>query len=140
MVSSPDDVRHITIGALARISHYGRYKRYIVGRLETDVSQAGPSPDNTLAREDVLAHDRVHAPIAVDDLRHAEVDGNRHQADRLVLGELLCRHQEAPHLAEGVAHRVIDRRFLENLRLRGGAEIGEIVWVAEALQHPFARR
>src|SRR5476649_86053 len=126
MVSSPDDVRHITIGALARISHYGRYKRYIVGRLETDGSPAGPSPDEILAREDVLTHDRVHAPIAVDDLRHAEVDGDRHQADRLVLGELLRRHQEAPHLAERIAHRAVDGGFLEDIGLRGGAEVGKI--------------
>src|SRR5476649_718646 len=123
----------ITIGALARIAHYGRYKRHIVGRRETDDfgpraihTRGSPSPDKILAREDVLAHDRVHAPIAVDDLRHAEVDGDRHQADRLVLGELLRRHQEAPHLAERIAHRAVDGGFLEDIGLRGGAEVGKI--------------
>src|SRR3569832_377414 len=46
-------------------------------------------------RKQSLAQDRVHTPIAVDDLRHAKIDRGRHQRDRLVLGESFGLHQEA---------------------------------------------
>ncbi len=38
-------------------------------------------------REQALLDDRVDAPVAVDHLGHAEIDGDRHQRDRLVLGQ-----------------------------------------------------
>src|ERR1700709_344000 len=45
--------------------------------------------------EQPLAQDRVHAPIAVDHLRDAEIDRDRHQRNRLVLAQALHVHQEA---------------------------------------------
>src|SRR5713226_8059455 len=61
------------------------------------------------AGEEALLDDGVDAPIAVDHLRHAEIDGDRGQRDGFVLAEALGRHQEVPHLAERVAHRAVER-------------------------------
>src|SRR5580765_4923856 len=57
-----------------------------------------------LAGEEVLFHDGVHAPVAVDHLRDAVVHRHRHQRDRLVLGEAARGHEEVAHLAEGIPH------------------------------------
>src|SRR6266566_24886 len=60
------------------------------------------------AGEQVLLYDGVNAPVAVDNLGDAEVDRNRHQRNRLVLGEPLGGHQERSHLAERIFQREID--------------------------------
>jgi hypothetical protein len=46
-------------------------------------------------------------------------------------------HQERPHLAECVFQRKIDGRFLVDRRLGFGAELLQIVGVAEAVHQPF---
>ena len=79
----------------------------------------------------------MHAPVAVHDLRDSEIDGDRHQRDGLVLVEATRRHQEVAHLAERVPHREIDGGLLVDLALGVGAELREIVRVAEAVQHPL---
>src|SRR3984893_5532185 len=90
-----------------------------------------------LASEDRLLEDRVDTPIGVDHLGHAKIDRDRHQRDRLVLAEPLCRHQEMPHLAESVAHRAVERGLGEDLGLCVVAEFGQIVRKAEAVHHPL---
>jgi len=76
----------------------------ILSRVEIQIRRARLRP-----REQRLLDDGVHAPVAVDHLRDAEVDGHRHQRDRLVLGEALRGHEEVAHLAEGVLEREVDR-------------------------------
>ena len=44
--------------------------------------------------------------------------GSEQQRDGLVLGEILCRHEEAARLAEGILHRLIQGRLLVDLALR----------------------
>src|SRR5947208_1513773 len=55
------------------------------------------------AGEDILLDDRVNAPISIHYLGDAEVDANRNQGDRFILGQLLGRHQKLAHLAERIA-------------------------------------
>src|SRR3984957_12058903 len=83
-----------------------------------------------------LAQNGVHAPIAVHHLGDAKIHRRRHQRDRLVLAQPFDVHQEAAHLAERVLHRKIERRCRVDLALSLGAELGEIVGVAEPGQHP----
>ena len=71
---------------------------------------------------------RGDAPVAVDHLRDAEVDRDRHQRDRLVLGEALGGHQEGAHLAEGVPQREVDRRLLVDRLLRRRPELLRGSW------------
>ena len=79
----------------------------------------------------------MHAPIAVDHLRHAEIHGGRHQRDRLVLAQAFHIHQETAHLAERILHGEIERRIGVDLALPLRTEFGEIVRMAEAGQHPI---
>jgi hypothetical protein len=82
----------------------------------------------------------VDAPIGVDHLGHPEIDRNRHQRDRFVLGEPLGGHQKMPHLAECVAHRPVERGFAEDLGLRLVAELRQVIRKAKAVHNPFVRR
>src|SRR3954447_8690451 len=88
-------------------------------------------------QKQALADDRVHAPIAVDHLRDAEVDGGRHQRDRLVLAQPLHVHQEASHLAKRIFHGEVERGLRVNLALALSAELGEVVGMAESGQDPI---
>jgi hypothetical protein len=58
--------------------------------------------------EQALFDDCVDSPIAVDNLRNAEIDSYRDQRDRLILSQSLCHHQERSHFTEGVFQREID--------------------------------
>ena len=78
----------------------------------------------------------MHAPIAVDDLGDAKIDGGRHQRDRLVLAEAFDVHQEAPHFPERILHGKVERGLCVDLALALRAELGEIVGMAEPGQHP----
>ena len=60
------------------------------------------------AGEDALPDGGVDAPVAVDNLGDAEVDGDRHQGDCLVLAQPLRRHEKVTHLPEGISHREVD--------------------------------
>src|SRR5918911_488722 len=79
------------------------------------------------------------APVAVHHLGDAEVGGDRHQGQRLVLAEATRCHQEMPHLAESVAHGLVDGRVLVDILLRGRAELGQVVGEAEAVHDPLLR-
>src|SRR3546814_5174668 len=79
----------------------------------------------------------MDAKVPVHHLAHPEIYAHRQQRDRLVLAELLGRHQETARLAEGVAHGRIDRGLLVDLALRIRAEFLEIVRVAETHDDPF---
>jgi hypothetical protein len=63
------------------------------------------------AGKEALLDDRVDAPITIDHLRDTEINPDGHERNRLVLGEPLGGHQEAPHLAERIPQREIDRGF-----------------------------
>src|SRR6266851_5495623 len=93
--------------------------------------------DGSGAREQALLDDGVNAPVAVHDLRDAEVHRDRHQGDRLVLAQALGGHQEVTHLPERILHRQVDRGLLVDLALRIGAQLGQVVRVAEPVEHPL---
>ena len=61
------------------------------------------------AGEDILLDDCVDAPISIHHLGDAEVDANRNQRDRLILGQLLGCHQKFAHLAERIAQSKVNR-------------------------------
>src|SRR5205823_14493808 len=46
-------------------------------------------PRSRRVLKQLLAQDRVHAPVAVHDLRDAEINGSRHPRDRLLFGQAL---------------------------------------------------
>jgi hypothetical protein len=52
--------------------------------------------------EEVLLDDGVDAPVAIDHLGYAEVDSDRDERNRLVLGQSFGFHEERAHLAESV--------------------------------------
>jgi hypothetical protein len=54
------------------------------------------------AGEEALLDDGVNAPVAVDHLGYAEVDSDRDERNRLVLGQSFGFHEERAHLAESV--------------------------------------
>jgi len=79
----------------------------------------------------------VDSPIAVDDLRDAEVDTNGHKRNGLVFAQLIGMHQEIPHLAESIAHRVIDGRLFEDLALCVWSKVSQVLGIAEPVDHPL---
>ena len=79
----------------------------------------------------------MHAPIAVDDLGDAEIDGGRHQRDGLVLAEAFDVHQEAPHLAERILHGEVERGLRIDLALALRAELS-LTALAETKHWPVA--
>ena len=52
--------------------------------------------------EEVLLDDGVDAPVAIDHLGYAEVDSDRDERNRLVLGQSFGFHEERAHFAESV--------------------------------------
>src|SRR5258705_5169702 len=83
------------------------------------------------AGEDILLDDRVNAPISIHHLGDAEVDANRNQGDRLILGQLLGCHQKFAHFPERIAQSKVDRRLLSNwetlARLLVAAALGSLI-------------
>ena len=68
--------------------------------------------------EEILLDDGEHAPVAVDQLSHAEIDRDGRDGHRLVFVETLSGHRKVAHLAERVAHCEVDRGLRIDLRLR----------------------
>ncbi len=70
-----------------------------------------------------------------------EVDTHRHQRNCFVLAQVFRHHQEAPHLAERVAHGAVERRLREDLASFFDIKLRKIIGVAEVTVHdPFVRR
>src|SRR5205085_9140733 len=69
-----------------------------------------------------------------------ELNGDRHERDRLVLTQPARRHQEMAHLAERVAQRQVDRRFRVDVALRGRPELRQVFRIAETVEHPLVLR
>ncbi len=67
----------------------------------------------------------------------AEIDADRDERDRpRPRTASLRRHQEMPHLAEGVAQRQVDRGFGVEMSVCALApELRQVVGIAEAVQH-----
>ena len=82
--------------------------------------------------EDGLGHDGVHAPVAVDQLRHAKVDALRDDGVRLVLGQAVGRHHELARLRVRVRHRLVDGRRAVDVARVGGVGL-EVVGLGEAV-------
>src|ERR1700733_10889789 len=61
--------------------------------------------------EQALAQDGMDAPVAVDHLRHAEINGRRDQRDRFVFAQSSGVHEKTAHLAKRVLHRKVERGF-----------------------------
>ncbi len=78
--------------------------------------------------------------ISVDHLADSEVDTHRHQRNCFVLAQVFRHHQEAPHLAERVAHGAVERRLREDLASFFDIKLRKIIGVAEAVHDPFVRR
>src|SRR6266446_10864274 len=98
---------------------------------------AGRNGAGLATSEDVLLDDRVDAPVAVNHLGDAKVDADCNQRDRLILRQLLSRHQKLAHLAKRIAQGEIDRRFRVDIGLRLGSELSEVIGKAEAVHQPL---
>ena len=81
----------------------------------------------------------MDAPVAVDELRHAEVDALRDDRVGLGVGERVRRHQELARLRVRVVHRQVDVRVRVDVA-RVGGELLEVVGEREAVDDPRVRR
>src|ERR1700730_16103965 len=95
------------------------------------------SGSSGVAGENRLLQDRMNAPVGVHYLCHSEINGDRHQRNRIVLGQPPRRHKEMPHLPKRVRDREVERGCGENLPLRCVAEFRHIVGETKAVNDPF---
>lgn len=79
----------------------------------------------------------MHPDVSVCDLGDTEIRGDRQQGVCIVLGQAIDVHQESPPLAERVSQGAIHRRAGINIGLGDAAEVSQVIFEAETLDHLF---